>query len=89
MVCNRVRDIRMLEEVAIMPLGATSADDVLQIALVRHVGHVFITLNDGRMYLRVDGADVNHHSCRYIEPATDEHRRALRRKRRRLSCALL
>jgi hypothetical protein len=73
-----LNDIKVTEEVAIMPTYAKSPADVLRISRVSHVGHAFIMASDGRIYMRHDGSDFNAPASRYIQPATEEHRRAIR-----------
>jgi hypothetical protein len=68
------------EEVAVMPSGASSPMDVLQIARVAAVSRTFIRTNEQRIYAVHDGRDFSRQSGRYIVPATEEHRAAIRRK---------
>src|SRR5262245_27357254 len=72
--------LKVEDEVAVMPIDATSPADVLKIDRVAHVGHVFIRTNDERMYAAVDGSDMGVLRCLRIEPVTDEHRAAIRRR---------
>jgi hypothetical protein len=65
------------DPVAVMPLDANSPADVVRIARVSHASPAFIRTSDGRMYSTVDGADLYGTRCRYIVPATEEHRAAL------------
>lgn len=80
MVLRPLNEIKVSEEVAIMPADAKSPCDVLQISRVSHIGHSFIMANDGRVYMRHDGSDLNNQRHRYIQPATEEHRRAIRNR---------
>jgi hypothetical protein len=74
--------LKVEDEVAVMPIDAASPADVLKIDRVAHVGHVFIRTEDERMYAAVDGVDMGALRCLRIEPVTDEHRAAIRRRQR-------
>jgi len=65
-------------EVAVMPLGKSSASDVIEISKVNHVRAFTIQLTNGRLYARKDGRGLTTNDC--IAPATDEHRLALKAK---------
>ncbi len=45
-------------EVAVMPLEAKSASEVVGIIRVKHVGHIFVQTDDGGLYAASDGADL-------------------------------
>jgi hypothetical protein len=65
-----------VKQVAVMPYDAAPADEVLEIADVKHVGLVFVQLEDGRTFATIGGAGLLYTSgC--IVVATDEHRAAL------------
>jgi hypothetical protein len=54
------------EEVAVMPVGASSPTDVLQIARVASVSRTFIRTNEQRIYAVHDGRDFSRRRGRYI-----------------------
>lgn len=70
------------DEVAVLPIDAESPFDVLKIVRVTHVGHVHIQTEDQQRYAADDGASINMHERLRIEPATNVHRAAMRRRRR-------
>ena len=68
------------DEVAILPANSDSPADVIKLERVVHIGHVFIRTTDQRMYAAVDGVNLDGLRRLRIEPATQEHRAAIRRK---------
>ncbi len=75
-----LRHMKPEDEVAVMPRGGNYPHAVLKIARVRHVGGALIHTQDGGMFAAADGGDYNLGQTLYIEPATEDHRRALRWK---------
>jgi hypothetical protein len=69
------------DEVAVMPLGAKSAGEVVRITRIKHASHCFVQTDDGRMYASFDAADLYGTRCRYLVPATAQHRAAIRKQR--------
>lgn len=70
------------DEVAIIPAGAASPVDVLEIATVERISNVHIVLSNGCVYATIGGIALLPHSKTCIEPATEEHRIALNAKKR-------
>ena len=68
------------DEVAILPRSDSPATDVLDIVPVGTVGPTFIKLSTGALYAQFGGAAL--YGTTYIVRATDEHRAALKAKRR-------
>jgi hypothetical protein len=68
-------NIKVGDEVAILPRLGAAADEVLGILKVRHVGPVFVEVTDGRMYATLGLLGLNTDGC--IAEVTDEHRQAL------------
>ena len=62
-------------EVAILPRRTSPPADVWEIAIILHVGPVYIQLTDSRMFAAIGGVGLT--TGGYIVPATDEHRAAL------------
>jgi hypothetical protein len=81
MFTSDLKRVKPADEVAVMPRGGRSPYAVLTIAKVRRVGDSVIQTSDGGVYVAADGGDVNLGHTLYIEPATDEHRRALHTRR--------
>jgi hypothetical protein len=69
--------IRAQDEVAVMPRGAESPDDVIDISRVAFAGRAFIQTYDHLMYTAADGFEVDPRHERYIIPATARHRAAM------------
>jgi hypothetical protein len=65
------------DEVALLPYPLAAPQKTLAIAIVQHVGEVFIQLNDGHMYAAVGLRGLN--TTGTIVPATDAHRSAIQR----------
>jgi hypothetical protein len=75
-------DINPSDEVAVMPIGAVSPQDVIEIARVLWAGFIYIELSEHRLFNVFGGIEWGDGS-RYIVRATDDHHIALRAKRQR------
>jgi hypothetical protein len=62
-------------EVAVMPLGATSDNDVVDILPIVAVRAFTVQISNGRLYARQDGRGLVTND--YIVPVTDTHKLAL------------
>jgi hypothetical protein len=62
-------------EVAILPLGADSDNDVLDVMPILNVRAATIQLANGKLYARQDGRGLTTND--YIVPANEAHRLAL------------
>jgi hypothetical protein len=71
-----IASLRANDTVAVMPLDATSASDVLAITTVSTVRETILQLANGKLYAREDGRGLVTNDC--IVPATEAHRTALR-----------
>jgi hypothetical protein len=77
---DRLRRIKVHDDVAVL-CPCTSGPEVLDIAQVKHIGHVLIQTSDDQFYSVYDGESIDNRHIRYIEPATTAHRMALNRRR--------
>jgi hypothetical protein len=68
-----------VKEVAVMPQQGAPPIEVLEIAGVKHVGLVYVQLDDGRTFATIGGTGLLTTGC--IVPVTDEHREALESKK--------
>src|SRR5262249_26221034 len=70
--------IQATDEVAVMPREAKSPAEVVRISKVRFAGRLYIETNDGHVYAASDGKEFVDQTQTYIEPATAQHRAAIR-----------
>jgi hypothetical protein len=68
-----------IKEVAVMPRQGAPTHEVLEIANVKHVGPVYVQLDDGRTFATIGGAGLLTTGC--IVPVTDELRQAFEAKK--------
>jgi hypothetical protein len=72
---NQLLSLRRGDEVAVMPAGAVSPEQVRDLAIVTFVGPALILLDNGHTYFVTDGQGMTDYT--WIVLATDEHRAAL------------
>jgi hypothetical protein len=65
-------------QVAVLPLGATSDGDVLEITFVSNIRAFTVQLANGRLYARTDGRGLVTND--FIQPANELHRQAIKRR---------
>jgi hypothetical protein len=75
-----VRFLQVGDEVAVIPRADSAPSETIEITTVAFATSVFVQLADGRMFATIGGKCLGSEG--YIVPATDEHRAALKRKRR-------
>jgi len=78
---NNLQHLQPNQEVAVMPMGSEAPHEVLTIAKVKRVGRTVVQTHELGSFTIADGGDENLGRTLYIEPATDDHRVALRWKR--------
>ncbi len=66
------------EEVAILPIGANSSSNVLEVSTITYIRSSTILLANGKIYARHHGRGLVTND--YIVAATDEHKFALAQK---------
>ncbi len=74
-----MHDWKTDEAVAVLPAANSPVTDVLEIANVKTVNSVFVQLANGRYYSTIGGKSLLADKTTYIRPATDAHRKALRK----------
>ncbi len=74
-------DVSYGDEVAIMPYINCPPAGVLGIQVVEDIGSAFIELSDGQKFSQLGGVSPDGNAC--IVPATEEHRKTLRRRAKR------
>lgn len=69
------------DEVAILPSAKANPSEVLAIGKVASTSLIFVRLVDGSRYNKLAGGCIEDGIERWIVPATDEHRAALKGKK--------
>jgi hypothetical protein len=73
-------DVSYGEEVAILPYTNCPLAELLGIQVVEDIGSGFIELSNGQKFTQLGGISLDGNAC--IVPATEEHRAALKAKRK-------